>query len=184
MGNIQTLAGGIERLEAALHVYEQKGADDVHHLDGKPEILQHELMGHFRPFTPPPAPLPLDQVTEMEEMSSQQESLPVAPVKQRSWSTEVVVTESTDPAGNRTYATSATPMVEIDAPGMEIGQDMDEIEIRQPFLERMRQRRNEQTRPGMLAISVKRQRKLKMKKHKYKKLMKRTRLLRRKLDRL
>jgi hypothetical protein len=39
-------------------------------------------------------------------------------------------------------------------------------------------------RAGMLLISVKRQRKLKMKKHKYKKLMKRTRLLRRKLDRL
>jgi hypothetical protein len=37
---------------------------------------------------------------------------------------------------------------------------------------------------GMYMISVKRQRKLKMKKHKYKKLMKRTRLLRRKLDRL
>ncbi|EMD90586.1 hypothetical protein COCC4DRAFT_186685 [Bipolaris maydis ATCC 48331] len=36
---------------------------------------------------------------------------------------------------------------------------------------------------GMYLISVKRQRKLKMKKHKYKKLMKRTRLLRRKLDR-
>lgn len=40
-----------------------------------------------------------------------------------------------------------------------------------------------QRRYGMLLISVKRQRKLKMKKHKYKKLMKRTRLLRRKLDR-
>jgi hypothetical protein len=39
-------------------------------------------------------------------------------------------------------------------------------------------------RTGMLLISVKRQRKLKMKKHKYKKLMKRTRLERRKLDRL
>jgi hypothetical protein len=38
-------------------------------------------------------------------------------------------------------------------------------------------------RHGMYMISVKRQRKLKMKKHKYKKLMKRTRLLRRKLDR-
>lgn len=37
---------------------------------------------------------------------------------------------------------------------------------------------------GMLLISVKRQRKLKMKKHKYKKLMKRTRLERRKLDKL
>lgn len=34
----------------------------------------------------------------------------------------------------------------------------------------------------MYAISVKRQRKLKMKKHKYKKLMRRTRTLRRKLD--
>ena len=33
------------------------------------------------------------------------------------------------------------------------------------------------------AISVKRQRKLKMKKHKYKKLMKRTKNLRKKLDR-
>ena len=33
------------------------------------------------------------------------------------------------------------------------------------------------------ALSVKRQRKLKMKKHKYKKLMKRTRTLRRKLER-
>lgn len=47
------------------------------------------------------------------------------------------------------------------------------------FREHVRRRRS-----GMLLISVKRQRKLKMKKHKYKKLMKRTRLLRRKLDRL
>jgi hypothetical protein len=37
---------------------------------------------------------------------------------------------------------------------------------------------------GMEAISVKRQRKLKMKKHKYKKLMRRTRNLRRKLGKL
>ncbi len=37
---------------------------------------------------------------------------------------------------------------------------------------------------GWMAISVKRQRKLKMKKHKYKKLMKRTKNLRRRLDRL
>ncbi|EWC48485.1 hypothetical protein DRE_07761 [Drechslerella stenobrocha 248] len=36
--------------------------------------------------------------------------------------------------------------------------------------------------PTMQALSVKRQRKLKMKKHKYKKLMKRTRTLRRKLE--
>ncbi len=48
-----------------------------------------------------------------------------------------------------------------------------------PFREHVARRRH-----GMLLISVKRQRKHKMKKHKYKKLMKRTRLLRRKLDRL
>ncbi|KAF1918492.1 hypothetical protein BDU57DRAFT_538044 [Ampelomyces quisqualis] len=46
------------------------------------------------------------------------------------------------------------------------------------FREHVQRRRG-----GMFLISVKRQRKLKMKKHKYKKLMKRTRLLRRKLDR-
>ena len=65
----------------------------------------------------------------------------------------------------------------------------------QPFLGRMRER---QVRYGnriderlghrkendILAISVKRQRKLKMKKHKYKKLMKRTKNLRRRLDRI
>jgi hypothetical protein len=83
--------------------------------------------------------------------------------------------------------------------------------IRQPFLERMRRReqlnaqsqqsglRERQVREPvrrfafrkapnvknrkMLLISVKRQRKLKMKKHKYKKLMKRTRNLRRRQDR-
>jgi hypothetical protein len=59
-----------------------------------------------------------------------------------------------------------------------------EVELPSPverpttFREHVRRRRG-----GMLLISVKRQRKLKMKKHKYKKLMKRTRLLRRKLDR-
>ncbi|KAH7092212.1 hypothetical protein FB567DRAFT_434719 [Paraphoma chrysanthemicola] len=52
------------------------------------------------------------------------------------------------------------------------------IERSTTFREHVRRRRG-----GMLLISVKRQRKLKMKKHKYKKLMKRTRLLRRKLDR-
>ncbi len=56
-----------------------------------------------------------------------------------------------------------------------------------PNLERMalRQLRYEDARQhghdGMLAISVKRQKKLKMKKKKYKKLMRRTRNLRRKL---
>ncbi|KAL8686919.1 MAG: hypothetical protein Q9218_006766 [Villophora microphyllina] len=61
---------------------------------------------------------------------------------------------------------------------------------KQPFLERMRKRQRawEENLKGeksgvWRAISVKRQRKLKMKKHKYKKLMRKTRNLRRRLDR-
>jgi hypothetical protein len=55
-----------------------------------------------------------------------------------------------------------------------------------PFLSRMKARQEQyriQRGEDMYAISVKRQRKLKMKKHKYKKLMRRTRNLRRRLDR-
>jgi hypothetical protein len=60
----------------------------------------------------------------------------------------------------------------------EIALSSEQAERPTTFREHVRRRRG-----GMLLISVKRQRKLKMKKHKYKKLMKRTRLLRRKLDR-
>lgn len=195
MDNIQTLSGGIESLEAALRVHQQKApeeiAEEVQHLDGPPQVSLDQLMAKFVPFRPPPAPEPLDQAVGPEAISRQQESAPVVPVQQRAWSTAVVVTESTDAQGQRTYSCTTEPMVEIQVPSAENNQEMDGIEIRQPFLDRMRQRQNtynrkrdNQGRPDMLAISVKRQRKLKMKKHKYKKLMKRTRLLRRKLDRL
>lgn len=80
--------------------------------------------------------------------------------------------------------------------------DQSEIrDQRQPFLNRMRRRQRRHNTvirdqvtglrkhapaanaaDEMLAISVKRQRKLKMKKHKYKKLMRRTRMQRRKLE--
>jgi hypothetical protein len=194
MDNIQTLSSGIENLEAALQIHEQNGPEEVSeetfHLDGLPQVSIDQLMQQFKPFSPPPAPTPLNQTTEPGTSSSQQENMLETPVKQRSWSTAVVVTESTDASGQRTYSATTAPMVEIQVPAAETNQEMDDVEIRQPFLERMRQRQNTYIRhrenkghPDMLAISVKRQRKLKMKKHKYKKLMKRTRLLRRKLDR-
>jgi hypothetical protein len=81
---------------------------------------------------------------------------------------------------------------EIEAPSLlqQLYQDPSRTP-RHPFLDRMRVRqqkwertRDEKSRVVWHAISVKRQRKLKMKKHKYKKLMRRTRNLRRKLDRL
>lgn len=91
-----------------------------------------------------------------------------------------------DPA--EAYSANSAPMSEMEMPAAEY--EPERYEVHQPFLERsaVRSNRNNRSRdnlqrPDMLAISVKRQRKLKMKKHKYKKLMKRTRLERRKLDR-
>jgi hypothetical protein len=52
-----------------------------------------------------------------------------------------------------------------------------------PRMEIEEQQGDEGRQTDMWAISVKRQRRLKMKKHKYKKLMRRTRNLRRRLDR-
>ena len=56
-------------------------------------------------------------------------------------------------------------------------------EPQQGARERFIRRAPSEKRVSMILLSVKRQRKMKMKKHKYKKLMKRTRNLRRRLDR-
>jgi hypothetical protein len=97
----------------------------------------------------------------------------------RTYTAVLTIEESTDENGEVTYMAHSTPLVQRDPPA---------TPARYPFLERMnirqeqyRERREEH---GIYqAISVKRQRKLKMKKHKYKKLMRRTRNLRRRLDR-
>ena len=185
-------------MEAALAVHEKQGPAeevlqaDVQHLDGPPQATLEQLMARFVPFRPPPPPMPLGEAAEMQPTNNLVENVAATPaqITKRAWSTAVVVTESTDASGNRTYSATTAPMVEIETPGAENAQEV-EPEVRQPFLDRMNKRqstnnrnRDALQRPDMLAISVKRQRKLKMKKHKYKKLMKRTRLLRRKLDRL
>lgn len=144
-------------------------------------------MAKFVPFRPPPPPVPFNEAGDIAAAPAQ---IKEREIKQRAWSTSVVVIESTDASGMCTYSTKAAPMVEIVAPAGENLQGIEQVEVRQPFLRRMTQRqylnnrnRGILQRPDMQAISVKRQRKLKMKKHKYKKLMKRTRLERRKLDR-
>lgn len=86
----------------------------------------------------------------------------------RTYTAVLTVEESTHANGEVTYVTHSTPLMAQDQPATR-------------YLERMQMRYRD--RGEMMAISVKRQRKLKMKKHKYKKLMKRTRVLRRKLDR-
>lgn len=171
-------------------------------VDGDPSqphtlhINIEELARHFRPFVPPPPPAPVTEPSLVEKTSQK--------TKQITYSTLVTVVERTHPDGQITYQRIASPFRE-DSPSEQLFIDegpSHHIASRspppyQPFLTRMYNRRlawgksrrmilpaEGNKREVWRAISVRRQRKLKMKKHKYKKLMKRTKFLRRKLDRL
>ncbi|KAK3209653.1 hypothetical protein GRF29_44g228828 [Pseudopithomyces chartarum] len=120
--NIQTLSSGIESLEAALAVHEKQGSAEEatqtegHHPDGTLQAARDQLMSRFIPFQPPPPPVPFGQATESQPASAIMENIATAPaqIKKRAWSTAVVVTESTDASGNRTYSATTAPMVEIE----------------------------------------------------------------------
>ncbi len=186
-------------LRQAVTQASSSNADQSTHLDIPAKTLHislQELAKNFRPFNPPPAPVPLGSGMETTIMSvenerrqTEAEDLP-APTH-KSYTTTLTIYESTYPNGQKTYKTHTTPVVEEPA-----SSQAHENSVRylppaphnQPFLGRMRDRQAQHLdrlveREGWMAISVKRQRKLKMKKHKYKKLMKRTKNLRRRLDR-
>lgn len=155
-----------------------------------------ELAKHFRPFVPPPPPAPATEPSPAGNISRK--------AKQKTYSTLVTVVERTHPDGQITYQRIASPFRE-DSPSQQLFIEEGPsyhmpspcLPPYQPFLTRMYTRRlawekshrinlpgEGNSREVWRAISVRRQRKLKMKKHKYKKLMKRTKYLRRKLDRL
>ncbi|KAI9835053.1 MAG: hypothetical protein M1819_002605 [Sarea resinae] len=160
------------------------------------QFPSHLLTGRFKPFAPPPAPTPLE-TSSTNSLSGQTPSQ-----SQKSYSTVLTILESTLPNGAKTYTARTSPFVSNPATPSRF---LDRMRVRQERWEDYRQsliqersmgdgrgeadgltERNDggETQTGtMHAISVKRQRKLKMKKHKYKKLMRRTRNLRRRLDR-
>ena len=165
----------------------------IRHLDGnKPQSLNiniQELAKNFRPYKAPPPPVPMDQAQQTGSTVQ-----PSPPKKrqtiQKSYSTRLFITQNIYPNGHTTYKTRTSPLLEEPIDERSCNVILPPVS-RQPFLSRMleRHRRLEQWREEgarkeiWRCISVKRQRKLKMKKHKYKKLMRRTRNLRRKLDR-
>lgn len=211
-GNQSSLQSSEEsELRAAVAQASSSNAEsNVTHLDGVPtqdlrESIQ-EFAKRLRPFNPPPAPVPADEANFMDQMQGEefesdqaQASNTEASKEQQSYSTVLTIRESTHSDGHKTYEAHTTPFVQVDeleAPTHFDGPIMEEpasersSNVPSRFLERMRIRqlryddfreRRLQDR-SMHAISVKRIRKLKMKKHKYKKLMRKTRSLRRKLD--
>lgn len=145
---------------------------EVRNADGSEQsiTLQVDAMsGDFLPFRPPPLPQPQESFEADTAAASETDVSDDAPLH-RSYKAMFTIEESTDADGQ----------MRIMAHSPEILQD------RQPrsFLERMAQRqvKLDEAR-DMHAISVRRQRKLRMKKKKYKKLMKRTRNERRSLGR-
>ena len=165
---------------------------NTEYLDGlQPQSRQiniQDLAKNFRPFNTPPPPVPMDQTQRAASHSEKPSPAQLRTIK-KSYSTRLFITESIHPNGQTTYKTHATPLRE--EPAVESSPDAKlPPASQQPFLKRMleRQRRITEWRDKgdckevWRSISVKRQRRLKMKKHKYKKLMRRTRHLRRKLD--
>lgn len=146
-----------------------------------------EIIKQFKPFNTPPVPVPMDAEfrTEQQEKQSsrrhqrQQQQQNTQSSQEKHFTTTLTITEHTLPSGHQEYSASTGPFIE---------RESIPFASRQPFLSRLQARQDSmdehwdrQASQGraMYAISVKRQRKLKMKKHKYKKLMRRTRNLRR-----
>jgi len=171
-----------------------------------------KIISQFRPFRPPPAPQAFNDESSSASQT-QKGAKKVSSISKRvgrkskgpkSWSTTIIVTEYTNPAdGSKVCQVTNTPIMRVPSPGAAMAEPETESEsapTNQPFLRRMwlRERRLDAFRRSrdvqigepvvvpvdMQLISVKRQRKIKMKKHKYKKLMRRTRNLRRKLGKL
>lgn len=185
-------------LRAAVTQASSSNADpSPHHLDLPAKAFHinlQDLAKNFRPYMRPPPPVPTDSA--LSEESSRRSSQQTEPqsesvVTQKTFTTTLTIHEHTYRNGHKSYRTHTTPIVE--GPGSSAVEGEKELYLPhaprgQPFLGRMRERQlqyMDRLGDGELwqAISVKRQRKLKMKKHKYKKLMKRTKNLRRRLDR-
>ncbi|KAJ6131668.1 hypothetical protein N7523_001374 [Penicillium sp. IBT 18751x] len=172
--NMESLANGMSEPEDQFGQLQRSFASDpngdLQMFDGAESNMSVEdYVRRLRPFNPPPPPTPMD-MNSSEAMESEAQNQR----ETSTYSTVLTIRETRNSDGRKTYEASTGPFVRdpehgitIDAPGSTSGMT---------YVER---RRHNQT---IHAISTKRRRKVKMKKHKFKKLMRRTRTLRRKLD--
>ena len=182
---------------AVTHASLSNADPSPHHLDLPAKTFHinlRELAKNFRPYMRPPSPIPMGfvpPVEDLQETSQITEAQSESIVSQKSFTTTLTIQENTYRSGHKSYETHTTPIIE--GSGSLAGEEGKGLYLPpaprgQPFLGRMRERQlqyMDRSGDGEIwqAISVRRQRKLKMKKHKYKKLMKKTKNLRRRLDR-
>ncbi|EXJ93766.1 hypothetical protein A1O1_02159 [Capronia coronata CBS 617.96] len=170
------------------------------HLDGVPNggnvrLVIQEIARRFRPFNVPPPPTPITDAQidaaeaeaeaaanaeANEEMQARTLQLEIEQQEYDPYIQQVVlnVPQESGMQHGGFFSSHGGPIMEI-----EDARRVQKIQ-EQPFERRIGGRRRFIRSPSMYAISVKRQRRLKMKKHKYKKLMRKTRNLRRKLGQI
>ncbi|EGO53121.1 hypothetical protein NEUTE1DRAFT_119080 [Neurospora tetrasperma FGSC 2508] len=156
------------------------------HPDGTESDVYFQLnsmSGHFLPFSPPPPPEPIAEVDEAaaEAEASAAIAEEIAAAEQepetRVYKAVVTIEETRNTNGQYKIMAHSPQLVEDDA--VQPRSFLERLALRQIRYEEARQQQG-----IMHAISVRRQKKLKIKKKKYKKLMRRTRNERRKQDRL
>lgn len=196
---IFTLSSAVNSMEN--HLPEQDGGAminaELDPQDGSSNLVDlkvsvDELTRRLRPFQPPPPPVPFDEAkaASTEQQQEQDQNQTTSSRESSSYSTVLTIHESTLADGRKTYEAHTGPFYQspdAEAPSATEG----EAAIEEPandsnnrgttYLERLRSNKNINHRT-MHAISTRRRRKRKMKNHKWKKLLRRTRTLRRKLD--
>lgn len=187
---MSTISSTIDQLEGPMAAMGLEGQQDASHqpnggmhrmeirnADGSESSISLQvdaMSGDFLPFHPPPLPLPQVQASTGTEAEGGADAATEEAPQHRSYKAMFTIEENTEPDGQIRIVAHSPRIVQDEQP--------------RSFLERMAQRQlrldeAQGRRTDMYGISVKRQRKLRMKKKKYKKLMRRTRNLRRKLDR-
>jgi hypothetical protein len=172
------------------------------------KLVIQEVARRFRPFNVPPVPVPVSD-SELEareaeaaaaeageaalarELEAQIESQDQESPRQ----VILTVHEAGDLQARRFFTAHHAPILQIQDGHVQIEPLQRNLEIQEPSRPSSSRRLRrpgsysdpldrEMARRELFALSVKRQRKLKMKKHKYKKLMRKTRNLRRRMDKL
>ncbi|KAK3396335.1 hypothetical protein B0T20DRAFT_268456 [Sordaria brevicollis] len=190
---LSTLSQSVHDLESSLSGLKLSDADaedgtkiSLKHPDGTESDVYFQLnsmSGHFLPFTPPPPPEPIAEVdeaaAEAEASAAIAEEIAAAEEEPetRVYKAMVTIEETRDTNGQYKIMAHSPELVEDDA--VQPRSFLERLALRQIRYEDARQQQG-----IMHAISVRRQKKLKIKKKKYKKLMRRTRNERRKQDRL
>ena len=171
------------------------------------QLMIQEVARHFRPYNTPPAPVPMsvaelgideaEVATEEEQAQDLEREIENQDKDNTSTSRRRALQnfDGNDDLRSRQFFTHRAPMIRIKDPRAHgvLRQDFRFLGAEAPSsigrVQRggypaQKEREIRLYRPSFYAISVKRQRRLKMKKHKYKKLMRKTRNQRRRLHKV